>query len=106
MKRKSIANRIAELNPINALDRLLTKHNQPTVGEPNGEFDDMFSHLGRGNGEMPDERVGAGPAAVRSYCRIRRQPVRYGQCRGRRPHHVQKDRIGSWEVSCLTVSDA
>ena len=63
MKRKSIANRIAELNPINALDRLLTKHNQPTVGEPNGEFDDMFSHLGRGNGDMPDERVGAGPAA-------------------------------------------
>src|SRR5262249_36142562 len=63
MKRKSIANRIAELNPINALDRLLTKHNQPTVGEPNGEFDDMFSHLGRGNGDMPDERVGAGTAA-------------------------------------------
>jgi hypothetical protein len=27
-------------------------------------------------------------------------------CRGRRPHHVQKDRIGSWEVSCLTVSVA
>ena len=23
-------------------------------------------------------------------------------CRGRRPHHVQKDRIGSWEVSGLT----
>ena len=22
-------------------------------------------------------------------------------CRGRRPHHVQKDRIGSWEVSGL-----
>jgi hypothetical protein len=20
-------------------------------------------------------------------------------CRGRRPHHVQKDRIGSWEIS-------
>ena len=28
-------------------------------------------------------------------------------CRGRRPHHVQKDRIGSsWEVSCLAVSVA
>jgi hypothetical protein len=24
-------------------------------------------------------------------------------CRGLRPHHAQKDRIGSWEVSCLTV---
>jgi hypothetical protein len=23
---------------------------------------------------------------------------------GRRPHHVQKDRIGSWEVSGLTVN--
>jgi hypothetical protein len=23
-------------------------------------------------------------------------------CRGQRPHHVQKDRIGSWEVSGLT----
>src|SRR5262249_5882114 len=23
-------------------------------------------------------------------------------CRGRRPHHVQRDRIGSWEISCLT----
>src|SRR5215468_8725765 len=23
-------------------------------------------------------------------------------CRGRRPHHVQKERIGSWEVSGLT----
>src|SRR6516165_7985156 len=27
-------------------------------------------------------------------------------CRGQRPHHVQKDRIGSWEVSCLAVSVA
>src|SRR2546422_1134191 len=24
-------------------------------------------------------------------------------CRGRRPHPVQKDRIGPWEVSCLAV---
>jgi hypothetical protein len=24
-------------------------------------------------------------------------------CRGLRPHHVQRDRIGTWEVSCLTV---
>jgi hypothetical protein len=24
-------------------------------------------------------------------------------CRGRRPHHVQKDRIGSWEVSRLAI---
>ena len=24
-------------------------------------------------------------------------------CRGLRPHHVQKDLIGSWEVSCLAV---
>src|SRR6266513_2972713 len=23
-------------------------------------------------------------------------------CRGRRPHHVQRDRIGTWEVSSLT----
>jgi hypothetical protein len=23
-------------------------------------------------------------------------------CRGLRPHHVQKDRIGSWEISGLT----
>jgi hypothetical protein len=37
--------------------------------------------LGRGDSDMRDERVGAGPAAVRSHCRIRRQPVRYGQCR-------------------------
>src|SRR5436305_8996487 len=22
-------------------------------------------------------------------------------CRGLRPHHVQKDRIGTWEISCL-----
>ena len=22
-------------------------------------------------------------------------------CRGQRPHHVQRDRIGTWEVSCL-----
>src|SRR5262249_52528906 len=48
---------------------------------PNGEFDDMFSYLGRGDSDMRDERVGAGPAADRSHCRIRRQPVRYGQCR-------------------------
>jgi hypothetical protein len=27
-------------------------------------------------------------------------------CRGRRPHHVQKDRTGSWEVLCLAVSVA
>ena len=27
-------------------------------------------------------------------------------CRGPRPHHVQRDRIGSWEVSCLAVSVA
>jgi hypothetical protein len=27
---------------------------------PNGEFDDMFSHLGRGDSDMRDERVGAG----------------------------------------------
>ena|SRR5438034_7221110 len=27
-------------------------------------------------------------------------------CRGLRPHHVRKDRIGSWEVSRLTVSVA
>src|ERR1700756_1721724 len=25
-------------------------------------------------------------------------------CRGRRPHHVQKERIGSWEISGLAVS--
>src|SRR4029077_2290564 len=25
-------------------------------------------------------------------------------CRGQRPHHVQKDRIGSWEVSGLTAT--
>jgi hypothetical protein len=24
-------------------------------------------------------------------------------CRGLRPHHVQKDRIGTWEVSCLAA---
>jgi hypothetical protein len=24
-------------------------------------------------------------------------------CRGLRPHHVQRDRIGTWEVSCLAV---
>src|SRR5215204_834133 len=24
-------------------------------------------------------------------------------CRGQRPHHVQRDRIGTWEVSCLAV---
>jgi hypothetical protein len=24
-------------------------------------------------------------------------------CRGPRPHHVQRDRIGSWEVSCLAA---
>ena len=24
-------------------------------------------------------------------------------CRGRRPHHVQRDRIGTWEVSCLAA---
>ena len=24
-------------------------------------------------------------------------------CRGLRPHHVQRDRIGSWEVSCLAA---
>src|SRR5258705_5950162 len=24
-------------------------------------------------------------------------------CRGRRPHHVQKDRIGSWDISWLTT---
>jgi hypothetical protein len=24
--------------------------------------------------------------------------------RGLRPYHAQKDRVGSWEVSCLTVS--
>ena len=23
-----------------------------------------------------------------------------------RPHHVQRDRIGTWEISCLTVSVA
>jgi hypothetical protein len=23
-------------------------------------------------------------------------------CRGLRPHHVQKDRIGTWEISGLT----
>ena len=27
-------------------------------------------------------------------------------CRGRRPHHVQKERIGSWEISGLAVSVA
>src|SRR5262249_52821682 len=27
-------------------------------------------------------------------------------CRGLRPHHVQRDRIGSWEVSGLAVSVA
>ena len=27
-------------------------------------------------------------------------------CRGLRPHHVQRDRTGSWEVSCLAVSVA
>jgi dienelactone hydrolase len=25
-------------------------------------------------------------------------------CRGQRPHHVQRDRIGTWEVSGLAVS--
>ena len=24
-------------------------------------------------------------------------------CQGLRPHHVQRDRIGSWEVSCLAA---
>src|SRR5207302_5308550 len=24
-------------------------------------------------------------------------------CRGLRPHHVQKDRIGTWEISCLAA---
>ena len=24
-------------------------------------------------------------------------------CRGLRPHHVQKDRIGSWEISGLAI---
>src|SRR5262250_2023649 len=27
-------------------------------------------------------------------------------CRGQRPHHVQRDCIGTWEVSCLAVSVA
>ena len=27
-------------------------------------------------------------------------------CRGRRPHHVQWDRIGTWEVSCLAIAVA
>src|SRR6266581_5863878 len=26
--------------------------------------------------------------------------------RGRGPHHVHKDRVGTWELSCLTRSDA
>src|SRR6516162_9719654 len=25
-------------------------------------------------------------------------------CRGQRPHHVQTDRVGSWEIPCLTAS--
>src|SRR5215813_973108 len=25
-------------------------------------------------------------------------------CRGLRPHHVQRDRTGSWEVSCLAAA--
>ncbi len=25
-------------------------------------------------------------------------------CRGLRPHHVQKDRIGTWDISCLAVT--
>src|SRR6266404_1791891 len=25
-------------------------------------------------------------------------------CRGLRPHHVQKDRIGTWEISCLAAA--
>src|SRR5215831_9616720 len=25
-------------------------------------------------------------------------------CRGLRPHHVQTDRVGSWEVSCLAAA--
>jgi hypothetical protein len=29
----------------------------------------MFSHLGLGDSDMRDERVGAGPAADRSRCR-------------------------------------
>src|SRR2546430_5562277 len=24
-------------------------------------------------------------------------------CRGQRPHHVQKDRIGTWDISCLAA---
>src|SRR6266481_2752601 len=24
-------------------------------------------------------------------------------CRGRGPHHVHKDRVGTWELSCLTT---
>src|SRR6266699_3348310 len=24
-------------------------------------------------------------------------------CRGRGPHHVHKDRVGTWEISCLTT---
>ena len=24
-------------------------------------------------------------------------------CRGLRPHHVQKDRIGTWDISCLAA---
>ena len=27
-------------------------------------------------------------------------------CRGLRPHHVQRDRTGSWEVSCLAAAVA
>ena len=27
-------------------------------------------------------------------------------CRGQRPHHVQRDRIGTWEVSRLAVNVA
>src|SRR5262245_55500313 len=28
------------------------------------------------------------------------------RCRGLRPHHVQRDRTGSWEVSCLAAAVA
>ena len=29
--------------------------------------------------------------------------MRLSPCRGQRPHHVQRDRIGTWEVSGLAV---
>src|SRR5204862_5269513 len=61
--------------------------------------------MSRGEGSSAEGSTALGPRVfIRSKATCAAPPCEVlTPCRGLRPHHVQKDRIGTWEISCLAA---